>query len=387
MIDRQFYEGREQALVKHTFLDRYLRDALPKVSRFGTFAYVDLFAGPWTSRCPKYGDTSFGIALRQMAAAKVVQKSLGNDVRMVAHLVERDAHGELSEAVKFYGGVDEVRIYPGRAEDHAQEIHDRIAAGAFRFVAIDPKGLPDMGAFTQLVAAPNTEALINFMFEFANRFAHTDRLPALERWLTTLEGSADWKGQVAHLSGQAREKFITDLARGALKKMGQYDYAPAITVDEVLADRPLYKLIYLSRHPKGLKVFRDAQHDCVSLQASVRTGVKANARSERSRMDDLFRKPDEVDPGERSARSLREERQAAEKLADELINAAGEQGIYWERLWTLVLDQWLIKQSELGRLVGQWCNAGKIHIDDWTARRRVPHDGDKIILASSYAAR
>ena len=158
MIDRQFYEGREQALVKHTFLDRYLRDALPKVSRFGTFAYVDLFAGP------KYGDTSFGIALRQMAAAKVVQKSLGNDVRMVAHLVERDAHGELSEAVKFYGGVDEVRIYPGRAEDHAQEIHDRIAAGAFRFVAIDPKGLPDMGAFTQLVAAPNTEALINFMF-------------------------------------------------------------------------------------------------------------------------------------------------------------------------------------------------------------------------------
>ena len=104
-------------------------------------------------------------------------------------------------------------------------------------------------------------------------------------------------------------------------------------------------------------------------------------------MDDLFRKPDEVDPGERSARSLREERQAAEKLADELINAAGEQGIYWERLWTLVLDQWLIKQSELGRLVGQWCNAGKIHIDDWTARRRVPHDGDKIILASSYAAR
>lgn len=178
MIDRQFYEGREQALVKHTFLDRYLRDALPKVSRFGTFAYVDLFAGPWSSRCPKYGDTSFGIALRQMAAAKAAQKKLGNDVRMVAHLVERDAHDELSNAVKFYGGVDEVRIYRGTAEDHAQLIHERIPAGAFRFVAIDPKGLPDMGMFSQLVAAPNTEALINFMFEFANRFAHTDSGPS-----------------------------------------------------------------------------------------------------------------------------------------------------------------------------------------------------------------
>ena len=99
-------------------------------------------------------------------------------------------------------------------------------------------------------------------------------------------------------------------------------------------------------------------------------------------MDDLFRTPDEVDPGERSARSLRQEHQAAEILADELINAAGDQGIKWERLWTLVLDQWLIKQSELGQLVGQWCNTGRVHIDGWNARRRVPHDGDKIVVAS-----
>jgi len=382
VIERQFYDGREQALVKHTFLDRYLRDALPKVSQFGTFAYVDLFAGPWESRCPKYGDTSFGIALRQMAAAKKVQERLGKSVRMVAHLVERNAHEELKQAARFFGGIDEIRIYPGNAEAFAAEIHQAIPRAAFRFVVIDPKGLPDMRRFAQLVGGPNTEALINFMFEFANRFMHTDRLPKLETWLTDLSGDTTWKTKVAGLSGDRRESFITDLARAALLRMGKYKFAPAITVDEVLADRALYKLIYLSRHPLGLKVFRDAQHDCLSLQASVRSNAKAEVRSEKTKMDDLFRQPNQVDPGERSAQALARERIEAEQLAFDLIGRSGAEGILWDALWTEVLDERLIKQAELGQIVGRWRTEGRVIIDGWTAKRRVPKAGERIRLPS-----
>lgn len=49
-VDRSWYEGREQAYVKHTFLDRYLGRLFNKIaSSRDTIAYIDGFAGPWKS--------------------------------------------------------------------------------------------------------------------------------------------------------------------------------------------------------------------------------------------------------------------------------------------------------------------------------------------------
>src|SRR3546814_11747849 len=66
MLDPRWYDGREQALVKHTFLDTYMPAQIPKiVSWANEFTYVALFAGPWQSQRGAYSDTSFGIALRR----------------------------------------------------------------------------------------------------------------------------------------------------------------------------------------------------------------------------------------------------------------------------------------------------------------------------------
>jgi len=148
MVDQSLYEGREPAFVKHTFLEQYIRDMLPKVSRFKKFVYVDLFAGPWKSRCRDYSDTSFGIALSQMAEAKKVQERLGHTVEMVAHLVEKESHEELKRAVQKFSGVDKIHVHPGTAEQFAQRIADSLPTDSFRFVVIDPKGLPDMRMFS-----------------------------------------------------------------------------------------------------------------------------------------------------------------------------------------------------------------------------------------------
>lgn len=51
MLDPRWYEGREPALVKHTFLDTYMPAQIPKVVSWADeFTYVDLFAGPWQSK-------------------------------------------------------------------------------------------------------------------------------------------------------------------------------------------------------------------------------------------------------------------------------------------------------------------------------------------------
>ena len=72
MLDPRWYEGREPALVKHTFLDTYMPAQIPKVVKWAdTFVYIDLFAGPWQSKSGDCSDTSFGIALRHMTKGRL----------------------------------------------------------------------------------------------------------------------------------------------------------------------------------------------------------------------------------------------------------------------------------------------------------------------------
>lgn len=374
MVDQNLYDGREPAYVKHTFLERYIRDMLPKVSQFKSFVYVDLFAGPWKSRCQNYSDTSFGIALSQMAEAKKVQKRLGRKVQMVAHLVEKDAHEELKAAVSEFSGIDEIHVHAGTAEHFAPKIANSLPRDCFRFVVIDPKGLPDMRKFQCLVAPDKTEVLINFMFEFANRFAHTDRLPKLEAWLSELNADTNWKAELSELKGDGRERFITRLATNALAAMGQYRYAPWITVDESEVDRSLYKLIYLSRHPAGISVFRDAQSQALSRQSAMRSDIKIA----RTGQAGLFDKPGEADPFERSGQLIERERHSAEHVAYEIIKEAGSTGILWEKLWPQVLELWLIRRTELAQTMAKWQKHGRIKIEGWGPKRRSARDGDLI---------
>src|SRR3546814_9171518 len=99
---------------------------------------------------------------------------------------------------------------------------------------------------------------MNFMFQFANRCAGAqDRMPTLEGGLGDLQENGGWRAEFAELRGSEREAAISERARQALRRMGDYKFAPALTVDETAVDRPLYKLIYLTRHPAGIKVFRE----------------------------------------------------------------------------------------------------------------------------------
>ena len=385
MLDPQWYDGREQALVKHTFLDTYLPAQIPKVVSWADeFSYVDLFAGPWQSNSGDYADTSFGIALRRMTEAKAMQAKLGRSVKMVAHLVEKNAtnFAKLTEAVKRFPEV-ETHCYPGVAEQHSATIAKLIPTRAFRFVVIDPKGVPDVRKFKCLIEPGNTEVLINFMFQFANRFAGSqDRMPTLEGWLGGLsneEGS--WRKDFAELKGQDREAAITDRARHALRNMGSYVYAPALTVDETATERPLYKLIYLSRHPVGLRVFRDAHVKALEAQATYKSARKAETRRQKTGMDDLFASPSSIDPGERSALEIASGGIAARAMVIEILRDKPT-GLHWKDIWPRVLDACVVTHNQLGDCVRDLRDSARVTVPAWTsAAVKRPKDEYLIQLA------
>lgn len=368
MLDAKWYEGREPALVKHTFLDTYMPAQIPKVVSWAEeFTYVDLFAGPWQSRSNDYSDTSFGIALRCMTEAKAKQAQFGRSVKMTAHLVEKDPtnFANLVEAVKQFPEI-ETQCYPGLAEKHAPKIAASISVRAFIFVVVDPKGIPDVRLFKCLIKPIHTEVLLNFMFQFANRFAGSqDRMPPLEGWLGDLQEGSGWRSEIANLRGSEREIAISERARQALRRMGEYQFAPALTVDETSADRPLYKLIFLTRHRAGIRVFRDAHRRALETQATYKSAKKAGLRKTASGMEDMFADPSVMEPGERSAREIADGETAARQTLLRLLSGSAD-GLDWRDLWPHVLDACAITHSALGDIAGDLRDRGQIVVPGWT---------------------
>lgn len=384
-VDFAHYEGREQAFVKHTFLDKYLPALAGKVcSKYDEFVYVDGFAGPWKSAAGEgFDDTSFGIALKHMTAQRVLYLSKGRDVRMRAFLVEKDsaAFSQLQRAAPRFNKI-EITPLNGEMEDHAASIAASIPSQAFSFTLIDPKGFPGIEAIMPLLKRQNSEALVNFMFDFANRFAGTDLIPRLEAWLSTL-GSTDWQNQVSGLSGPAREQKLEELAAEALKVTGGYTYAPVITVDKAVHDRALYKLIFLSRHPEGLKVFRDSQAQALKAQADSRSRAKAKKRAASATMGDLFAEGEDAVPNDRSSQILKRSEAQAPLSLEKALASAGSEGMLWGDLWPPILNEYAVTRSWLGHGVNTRRKSGRLLAPNWPSEKhKIPDEKQRLIWAA-----
>ena len=234
-----------------------------------------------------------------------------------------------------------------------------------------------------LLKRQNAEALVNFMFDFANRFAGTDLIPKLEAWLS-LAGSEGWREQVKNLSGADREQMYEKLAVEALRATPGYTYAPVITVDKVLQNRPLYKLIFLSRHSEGLKVFRDSEEKALYAQARTRAASKAKKREENSVISDLFADGEDAVPNDRSSQVIKRSREQASLRLNERLIASGSTGMVWGALWPLILEDFSVTRSWLGRYVNDFRKSGQILAPGWpNERKQIPDDDQRMIWAGS----
>jgi three-Cys-motif partner protein len=262
----QNYRGREQAYVKHVFLERYLERLVHKTaSIYDHIVYVDGFAGPWQSANEAFQDTSFGIALNALRQAKATWKAAGRKVKMSAHLVEQDsaAYARLATIGSRYPDV-EVKTYPEDFLKALPAILADIPPSAFTFFFIDPKGwrfrLHNLAA---MLKRPRSEVIFNFMFDFINRAASMKE-PAIEQGVDELIPYGDWRTKLEQAESQGatsndRKRILVDAFGESLATIGSYAYVAETTVLRPVSDRALYCLCYATRHPEGIKTFRDCQ--------------------------------------------------------------------------------------------------------------------------------
>jgi three-Cys-motif partner protein len=91
MSEADLYEGREQTLVKHLILGKYLERFAHIIGfRWNSITYVDCFSGPWNVRSDELKDSSFSIALEELRKARETHRLKGKSIELRCFFLEKD---------------------------------------------------------------------------------------------------------------------------------------------------------------------------------------------------------------------------------------------------------------------------------------------------------
>lgn len=384
MSNGELYSGREQTLVKHFILQRYLeRFAYIVGSRWDVLTYVDCFSGPWNARSEKFEDSSFAIALRELRKARdALAKHRGRNVQLRCFFLEknRTAYAKLKE---FANSVTDAKIDTRNAtlEESISDITDFVRRGgtnAFPFVFIDPMGWTgfEMETITPLLRLNPGEVLINFMTGHIRRFLDSPQEETQDSF-KRLFGSGLFRAKVQGLAQLEREDAaVEEYARNA-KSIGGFNFGCNAIVLHPEMDRTHFNLIYLTRNLKGIEVFKDAEKKAMQVQETARAEAQQRKRVARKGQSELFGSKELHDSTHYE--SLRE-RYLAKAHRKVLLALESKCRLLYDDVWTLALSEPMAWESDLKRWIEEWKEEGRLGVVGLQPRQRVPRLGEENYL-------
>lgn len=378
------YKGREQTLAKHFILRSYLQALAFKIlSKWDELTYVDGFSGPWHSKTEDFSDTSFRIAIDVLKDAQSWFEGRGEVKTIRCFLVEKDptAYKQLKAAVSSYHDPANqlfIETQSGQFEDAVPQIVEFVGK-SFSLTFIDPTGWTGYpyDKIKPLLRHRPGEVLINFMYDFINRFAHSPDT-ATETSLAPILGGAGWKDRLdSELPvGRAVEKLF----REELEKTGEYDFVTSTRIDKSTVDRPHFFLAYGTRNVNGLVAFREVEWSALKKHEGNRTGAKLDKKEQTTGTPDLFRESDP--PEDQFLTNMIEElkMEASPFILDLVGNSGGRPSFFEVR--TAVLRSFMLRETNVKDICVGLAEEGKIR-PSWKNRgSRIQKPGlhDLIIL-------
>lgn len=288
MIVPESYRNREQTYVKHQLLKTYLERLFMIIGQHqSVIRYVDCFSGPWNERDEGLQDTSIGISLDIMRKCRDGLRDKGKKVSFHALFIEKDRRSferltdHLDESAST--GVS-TSAYNGEFYELRRQILDWCGQNDFTFFFIDPKGwkrVIELSTLEPFLKRPNSEFLINFMYDFLVR-THTQE-PFQEDMQKIFGDVPD----TSTMEPKQKEACLINLYRNRLKQIapsrGEVPRTALVPILYPLKERTLYHLVYLTRHAKGIAVFMDASEKLDLVQRRVREQAKQEQRELRTR--------------------------------------------------------------------------------------------------------
>lgn len=387
MSNGDLYARREQTLVKHIILKHYLeRFAIIVGSHWDTLTYVDCFSGPWKVKSEKFEDSSFAIALEQLRKARDIHKKLtGKTLKLRCFFLEKNPSA-YTKLKQFADQADDAEIETKnkKLENAIQDILDFAQDGgpkSFPFIFIDPKGWSGFAleTITPLLKLNPGEVLITFMTEHIRRFIEWPQKQNQESFIK-LFGSGQFKDILKGLEEKDREDAIVTAYCERVKNVGAFGYTSSAIVLHPKKNRTHFHLIYATRAPKGIQVFKDAEKKAMPLMEKTRDEAQKREREERTGQTELglFSGSVTQDPSE-YFRSLRERCKSRARAA--VLNLAQtKKQLVYDEAWSSAMTFPLTWESDLKDWIHEWEQSGQLEITGLKERQRIPQLGENIHL-------
>lgn len=370
--DPSYYRGREQTYLKQFFLERYLERVAYNVGwSQREFVYVDGFSGPWRSEHQAFEDTSFIIALQRLRRVREGLTKVGRCPRIRCVFVESNpkAFTDLARAVESIDDF-EVRIVPGEFENVLPQVID-FAGPSFCLTFLDPTGWTGFALRrVSSLLQRNGEVLINFMFDYINRF-RADQREGTERTFDDLFGGPGWNDAVAQ-----GEEFMLEFYQDRLKSTCSFTYATRTRILKPLDDRTYFYIVYATRHPKGLVEFRKVERELLQEQERVRADATQSSRRERTGQGEFFRETDATSDSLESERRARLDQSGRILLG--LLRSQGT--LPYEIALPRMLEVPMVHESAARKHLSSMGKNASIVIEGLGQRARLPGPGCRIRL-------
>lgn len=376
------YSGREQTKAKHFILKNYLQALAFKVLTFSDVAYVDGFSGPWETKTENFSDSSFMIALSVLLdAQKQIEERSGVRRKIRCFFSENDqaAYAQLAQAVAPFNNPAEdfeVRTFEGKFEDAITEIGEFVGP-AFPLVFIDPTGWTGypLNKISPLFRRQKCEVLINFMYDFINRFAASADPEIVESFAPILGGS-DWPDRLDE--SLPRGLAVEKLFRETLKEALGLKFVISTKIDKATVERPHFFITYGTNSAEGLKTFRQIEYEALRHHAKNRAAAIETKLEERSQIANMFAahaaeiQTASVDEIVAEQKSL-----AGAHLLDVLANLGP---LKFSIVLAGLLQAYMLRETNIKDVCVELAKAGKIQ-NTWGGGNRKPRDEDIIALS------
>lgn len=313
-------------------------------------------------------------------AQKAILQQTGKRRRIRCFFSENneEAFAQLQAAVSAFHKPDEdfyIKTYYGKFEDAVSEIQTFID-NSFALIFIDPTGWTGypFDKIKSLFLRPKCEVLINFMYDFINRFVHSDDETIITS-LNPILGGPGWRNRLdPHLSrGLAVEKLF----RETLQSVGKFDFVISTKIDKATAERPHFFITYGTKSPDGLKAFRQIEYDALREHVRNRVNAKERKREEQLKIVDLFSGHQAEVQEETIDQIIDEQKELAS--ADLIVILQPNNQFSFSSVVTALLQAYMLRETNVKDICVDLAKAGKIE-NTWGGGNRKPHDESIIKL-------
>ncbi len=247
--------------------------------------------------------------------------------------------------------------------------------GSFALTFIDPTGWTgyEFDKVKSIFEHAPGEVLLNFMFDFVNRFTASSDA----KILASFDGILGPGWQQRFDQSLRREEALMKLFREQFGRAGAFSHVLCTPIEKI-SDRTHFYIVYGTRSAEGLAVYRDVEHAALRDHDMRRAFAREAIREHKTGQSDMF--------GLEGAASF------AEMSADAQFASIKLQAKYWLReqlpkcpkpfseIWPPMLDRFMVRKTDAKDICVDLGKAGEIK-ETWRqngSRRRKPDDADQI---------